>query len=882
MVSGEPTQLVRSCGLESLIGVSDQVIDVREFILRRSASDGARYKQTQHYPHEDGFHAAGRAISKNILEDIWGSQTEYITNSLVERGFCNRLEGDEERWELTSRFRNLSVENFYLGLGTETDADIYHALDELLWVTLPENDGVKRFLIQLDTNHKVGTAHHISEREYWFRQGLLIVAVRFHSPPSPELILLIDYKRQVIQQEMMRNFFHVVGTYNADSSIWMNETNRTRRFFSIIEHLLVYSWRPFDMARCEVSIDTAGDEGLIASGTLWMEFSETGAPSSGFDHIGNRFPPAADNSREFVVNDVAVGAGRLTSETSTMSIRMVSRSLGNVDPRQNILIHNLVRLFIESVGKLIDIIMPVIRQQEALDNLQWRSFLDTQRLKNLEFGENLHRILNESLKLAENIFGVSKIRVFSEDREIIHMLELFARIEDNQKVYQLAALPFTPDQILKEQLLIFPIRQIPGGRVLLYMELPRVTDHPLYPEIANSYLVGTRFWNDINEEALLLGIKDLGDFLFFIVTECLASNPKAVLEKLVQRLPIRGGTNDPELLVKLSERVMNKNARFFDFFAALSAAMESGLAYMRGRRDNLTGLYNRPHFESLLNEYFSRPAFSFGLMFIDMDNFKIFNDAVSHSFGDKILSFLANRMIEAAESISDSVPVRFGGDEFYFSIGNVKQEDFENFSIQVFQSITAQPMAVTFYFDDRPEGTAMEINIMGFLYRLLRPDVGSRQASLTEYIEMSGMSSKEQMLDIWKHYRMLARESADEEPPSDQQIVEDIADTIENKIIYNRILSDIDDQFKTIIRLFINLQMNDFTTNRIRESLIEEVGSHSIERFIPLKVSGGLAHSSENRLRSIESLFKAADSRVYLAKHNGRGCLFGIDGRRLA
>ena len=622
--------------------------------------------------------------------------------------------------------------------------------------------------------------------------------------------------------------------------------------------------------------------GLIASGTLWMEFSETGTPSSGFDHIGNRFAPAADDGKEFVVNDVALGAGRLSTETSTMSIRMVSRSSGNVDPRQNILTHNFVELFIESVGKLIDVIMPVIRQEEAIDNLQWKSFLDTQRLKNLEYGENLHRILNESLKLAENIFGVSRMWVFSEDREIVHMLELFARMEDDQKVYQIASRPFTPDEILKEQLLIFPIREIPGGRILLYLELPRITDHPIYPEIANNYLVGTRFWNDIHEEALILGITDLGDFLFFIVTECLASNPKAVLEKLIQRLPVRGTRNDPELLIKLSERVMNRNARFFDFFATLGAAMESGLAYMRGRRDNLTGLYNRQHFESLLNEYFSRPAFSFGLMFIDMDNFKIFNDAISHSFGDKILSALAARMIESAESTPDSVPCRFGGDEFCFSIGNVKLEDFQNLSIQVFQSIAAQPIAVTFYFDDRPEGAEMEINIMGFLYRLLRPDVGSRQASRTEYIEMSSMSSKEQLLDIWKHYRMLAGESADEEPLSDKQIVDDIADTIEDKIIYNRIFSDIDDEFKTIIRLFVNLQLNDFTTNRIRESLIKEVGHNSIERFIPLKVSGGLAHSSENRLRSIESLFKAADSRAYLAKHNGRNCLFGIDGRRLA
>lgn len=881
MVPGEPAQVVQSYGLESLIGVSARVIDVREFTLRRTAA-GARYKQTQHYPHDDGFHGVGGIILKNHLEDLWGAQAESIISSLAERGFCELLDGDDESWVLTSRFRNLSVENFYLGLGTETDAGVYNSLDALLWVGLPDTEGVERFLSELDTEDAAGTAHRISDMEYWFRQGVSIVAVRFREQPSPELILLIDHKRQVIQQERMQNFFHVVGTYNSDSSMWMNESNRNRRFFSIIEHLLVYSWRPFDMARCEVSIDAAGDEGLIASGTLWMEFSENGSPSSGFDHIGNRFPPAQNNAKEFVVNDVALGASRLTSETSTMSIRMVSRSSGNVDPRQNILTHNFVKLFIESVGKLIDVIMPVIRQEEALSNLQWRSFLDTQRLRNIEYGENLHCILNGSLKLAQTIFGVSNMRVFSEDREIVHMLELFARMEDDRKVYQLADRPLTPDEILKEQLLIFPIREIPGGRVLLYMELPQLGERPLYPEIANSYLTGTKFWSDINEEALLLGITDLGDFLFFIVTECLAANPKAVLENLVRRLPVRGTRDDPEVLMKLSERVMNRNTRFFDFFATLSAAMESGLAYMRGRRDNLTGLYNRQHFASLLNEYFSRPGFSFGLIFIDMDNFKIFNDAVSHGFGDKILSSLANRMIEAAESIPNAVPGRFGGDEFCFSIGEAKLEDFQDFSIRMFQDIADRPIEVTLYLDDRPEGPEMEINLMGFLYRLLRPDVGSRQASRTEYIEMTGMGTKDQLMDIWKYYRMLAGESPDEKPYSEQRIVDDMADTIEDKILYNKIFFDIDEELRTIIYLFVNLQMNDFTTSRIRESLIKQVGNRSITRLMQMKVSGGLAHSSENRLRSTESLFKAADSRAYLAKHNGRNCLFGIDGRRLA
>ncbi|MCK5735760.1 MAG: hypothetical protein KAH21_04740, partial [Spirochaetaceae bacterium] len=136
--------------------------------------------------------------------------------------------------------------------------------------------------------------------------------------------------------------------------------------------------------------------------------------------------------------------------------------------------------------------------------------------------------------------------------------------------------------------------------------------------------------------------------------------------------------------------------------------------------------------------------------------------------------------------------------------------------------------------------------------------------------------------DIWKHYRMQEGKDSSGLKIRAEQIINEISAIIEDKILYNKIFTEIDPEFSRIIQLFITLQLKDYTTNRIREYMIREFGGLSVERHLTLKVSAGLAHNSENRLRSMDSLFKAADSRSYLAKSNGRNCLFGVDGEQLA
>ncbi len=88
-------------------------------------------------------------------------------------------------------------------------------------------------------------------------------------------------------------------------------------------------------------------------------------------------------------------------------------------------------------------------------------------------------------------------------------------------------------------------------------------------------------------------------------------------------------------------------------------------AEQRSRIDELTGLFNRRHFEERLKEEISRHS-RYGnvlsLFMIDLDNFKSYNDIYGHPSGDILLNQVG-RIIKSAIRSADQA-FRYGGDEF--------------------------------------------------------------------------------------------------------------------------------------------------------------------------------------------------------------------------
>ena len=83
------------------------------------------------------------------------------------------------------------------------------------------------------------------------------------------------------------------------------------------------------------------------------------------------------------------------------------------------------------------------------------------------------------------------------------------------------------------------------------------------------------------------------------------------------------------------------------------------------KRDTLTGLFNRSHFESVLRhriEYAKRRTDTLSVALIDLDGFKEVNDGLGHAMGDLALRQVG-RLLEAQARDTDIV-ARYGGDEF--------------------------------------------------------------------------------------------------------------------------------------------------------------------------------------------------------------------------
>ncbi|WP_373478623.1 putative bifunctional diguanylate cyclase/phosphodiesterase [Geminocystis sp.] len=90
--------------------------------------------------------------------------------------------------------------------------------------------------------------------------------------------------------------------------------------------------------------------------------------------------------------------------------------------------------------------------------------------------------------------------------------------------------------------------------------------------------------------------------------------------------------------------------------------------------DSLTGLHNRAWFLQALKDSLAKANeyqdYIFGLLFLDLDGFKLINDTLGHSVGDIFLQEVAQRIQNSIRS-QDKL-ARLGGDEFIIIIEDVK------------------------------------------------------------------------------------------------------------------------------------------------------------------------------------------------------------------
>lgn len=96
---------------------------------------------------------------------------------------------------------------------------------------------------------------------------------------------------------------------------------------------------------------------------------------------------------------------------------------------------------------------------------------------------------------------------------------------------------------------------------------------------------------------------------------------------------------------------------------------------MQSVRDALTGLYNRRYLEEILEREIrraGRAGQSLGILMLDLDHFKGFNDTYGHDAGDTVLRETAALLLKNVRA--EDFVCRFGGEEFVIILPTADQE----------------------------------------------------------------------------------------------------------------------------------------------------------------------------------------------------------------
>ena len=125
-----------------------------------------------------------------------------------------------------------------------------------------------------------------------------------------------------------------------------------------------------------------------------------------------------------------------------------------------------------------------------------------------------------------------------------------------------------------------------------------------------------------------------------------------------------------------------------------TAAAQAGRTEIEAITDGLTGLYNHRYFHERLSEEIERCVerdTQLALLFLDLDDFRAFNERRGHSAGDTALRTVA-RIIEESVRHVDLV-ARFGGEEFATVLIDTDEEGAMEVAERIRAGIVATPFA---------------------------------------------------------------------------------------------------------------------------------------------------------------------------------------------
>jgi len=245
--------------------------------------------------------------------------------------------------------------------------------------------------------------------------------------------------------------------------------------------------------------------------------------------------------------------------------------------------------------------------------------------------------------------------------------------------------------------------------------------------------IGSASWRNFYA---LFGFEIVGITIFCLLTYILVRRGVAPIGNLI-RLMKRTEEGDYCVIAELDQyaEIAELSRSFNGMVRAIKARDQilkkrerhiQDLAYC----DSLTGLPNRAQLTEALNRTLRGEDGGKGagaLFYIDLDRFKIINDSMGHSAGDRVLQEIASRLSENLRP--GQMAARIGGDEFILLLPGLDSVDVVKKVARRFLDILKKPVAI----DDKMLDTGGSIGIALYPLHGIDGDTLMKNSDLAMY-----------------------------------------------------------------------------------------------------------------------------------------------------
>ena len=187
--------------------------------------------------------------------------------------------------------------------------------------------------------------------------------------------------------------------------------------------------------------------------------------------------------------------------------------------------------------------------------------------------------------------------------------------------------------------------------------------------------------------------------------------------------------------------------------------------------DALTGLPNRAHFKERLEqelEKASRGEAAGAILFIDMDDLKMINDTLGHSYGDGVIIKAGAYLFAEAEE--NAMVARIGGDEFIvWLLGESERERVANIAENILNLLSRD-------YEMGTSKTHMTASIGIALY----PADGTTVGDILKHVDLALYAAKDKGKNTWCFYEPHLKVTAFE----DMILKRDLREAIERQELY--------------------------------------------------------------------------------------------------